>query len=258
MPLLARGPGEKQRPRSPVRAPVRAGSFPVNGSLTPSKERPVETVPPAPEPLPLPHARRRSAPTCSGSARRSTPRPRSRRTGSPSSSRPTCAGSRIPSGNHVARITFAAGAARERFDVLVELAVDVRPVNPFDFFVDDRAEPFPFDYPAGDASTTSRRTSTTAIPSYARRPALRGVPRRAAPRRARPSTFIVALNHAVNQRIRYVIREESRRLDARADARRGPRELPRLGGAARRRPAIAAGSRRASSAATSCSSPTRA
>ena len=54
---------------------------------------------------------------------------------------------RDPHGNHVARVTFKAGQRVPALDVLVELAVDVRPVNPFDFFVDERAKTTPFSYP---------------------------------------------------------------------------------------------------------------
>ena len=54
---------------------------------------------------------------------------------------------RDPHGNHVARVTFKAGAATSALDVLVELAVDIRPINPFDFFIDDRARSVPFRYP---------------------------------------------------------------------------------------------------------------
>ena len=48
---------------------------------------------------------------------------------------------RDPHGNHVARVTFKAGqrvdGARHRSS---SSRVDIRPVNPFDFFVDDRAK----------------------------------------------------------------------------------------------------------------------
>ena len=54
---------------------------------------------------------------------------------------------RDPHGNRVARVTFKAGQAMTELDIVVEMAVDVRPVNPFDFFVDDRAKQIPFRYP---------------------------------------------------------------------------------------------------------------
>ena len=54
---------------------------------------------------------------------------------------------RDPHGNHIARVTFKAGQPVTELDILVELAVDVQPINPFDFFVDDRVKRVPFVYP---------------------------------------------------------------------------------------------------------------
>jgi hypothetical protein len=47
---------------------------------------------------------------------------------------------RDPHGNRVARVTFKAGQAVSELDVLVELAVEIDAINPFDFFHDDRAQ----------------------------------------------------------------------------------------------------------------------
>ena len=55
---------------------------------------------------------------------------------------------RDASANHVAHLTFPKGASLAELEVRVELAVDIRPVNPFDFFVDDRCRHLPFEYPA--------------------------------------------------------------------------------------------------------------
>ena len=112
-----------------------------------------------------------------------------------------------PSGNHVARATFSEGVLVDRFDVLVELAVDIRPVNPFDFFVDGRAEHLPFAYPPETARDLAPFLDTSD-------PAFSTGPRFAAldaelPREGHTVTQLIALNHAVNQRIRYVIREET-------------------------------------------------
>jgi len=54
---------------------------------------------------------------------------------------------RDPTGNQVAHVTFPKGALLPELSVQVEMAVDIRPVNPFDFFVDDRCEETPFAYP---------------------------------------------------------------------------------------------------------------
>ena len=56
---------------------------------------------------------------------------------------------RDPHGNCVARVTFKAGQAVSELDVLVELAVEINTINPFDFFIDDRARKVPFVYPDG-------------------------------------------------------------------------------------------------------------
>ena len=40
-----------------------------------------------------------------------------------------------PYGNHVARVDFAPEQAISALDILVELTVEVRPVNPFDFLL---------------------------------------------------------------------------------------------------------------------------
>src|SRR6185369_1751188 len=54
---------------------------------------------------------------------------------------------RDPHGNHVARVTFKAGQTTEVLELVVELAVEIRPINPFDFFIDDRVKTVPFSYP---------------------------------------------------------------------------------------------------------------
>ena len=54
---------------------------------------------------------------------------------------------RDPHGNHVARVTFKAGQPVTELALDVALALDVQPINPFDFLVDDRAKQVPFTYP---------------------------------------------------------------------------------------------------------------
>jgi uncharacterized protein (DUF2126 family) len=107
-----------------------------------------------------------------------------------------------PYGNHVARATFKPAVRVGRFDTLVELAVDIRPVNPFDFFLDDRCKQVPFAYP------------DEVRPELAPFLEMGPVPKRLAsfldalPAKGETVPLIVALNEAVNRRIRYVIREE--------------------------------------------------
>ena len=94
------------------------------------------------------------------------------------------------------------------FDLLVEMAIDIRPVNPFDFFLDARGETMPFEYPSRD------RARPRAVPRHDRSgvregAAVRGVPRQGPRGRRRPIDRLVALNQAVHSHLKYVIREES-------------------------------------------------
>ena len=124
-----------------------------------------------------------------------------------------------PHGNHVARVTFKAGTRVADLDVPVELAVDIRPVNPFDFFVDDRAKTLPFAYP-DELRPSSRPFLDASDPAFARRRALEALPRRAAARRADTVPLLVELNRRVTERVRVRHPRRGRRVDARGDARR--------------------------------------
>ncbi len=111
-----------------------------------------------------------------------------------------------PYGNHVARLTYAEGVRVPQLRVLVEIACDLHPVNPFDFFLDDRMQEIPFDYPA--------EMRADLLPFLDTRDAsVAGGERLAAFLAGLPSSgptvaLAVALCDAVNHAIRYVIREE--------------------------------------------------
>jgi uncharacterized protein (DUF2126 family)/transglutaminase-like putative cysteine protease len=113
---------------------------------------------------------------------------------------------RDPHGNHVARVTFQAGQATEALDLLVELAVDIRPINPFDFFIDDRARTIPFRYPDRlDAELAPYLE--TGDPAY--RLGKQGTQLLAAlPARGDTMDLLIGLGTAVRDRIAYVIRDE--------------------------------------------------
>src|SRR5262245_55907222 len=51
-----------------------------------------------------------------------------------------------PYGNHVARVHFPMEPGVSVLDVLVEMTVEVRPVNPFDFLLEPSATEVPFAY----------------------------------------------------------------------------------------------------------------
>ena len=113
---------------------------------------------------------------------------------------------RDPHGNHVARVTFRAGQTTEVLDIAVELGVDIRPVNPFDFFVDERAQAVPFTYPdrleaelapyldTGDPAYRMGRQATELLQSL--------------PWSGGTIDVLVALGRAVAGAVSYVIRDE--------------------------------------------------
>jgi uncharacterized protein (DUF2126 family)/transglutaminase-like putative cysteine protease len=113
---------------------------------------------------------------------------------------------RDPHGNHLARVTFKAGQAAAALDVLVEIAVDIRPSNPFDFFIDQRAKQLPFAYPDGlDAELAPYLD--TGDPAY--RLGRRGIELLAElPATGDTLGVLVGLNSRVRERIAYVIRDE--------------------------------------------------
>lgn len=111
-----------------------------------------------------------------------------------------------PAGNHVAQLTFRAGQRVTSLDLLVELAVDVRPVNPFDFFVDPRCETAPFTYPDNLADDLRPYLELESVVGE-RGPKLDEF-LRALPTQGPTVDLVVALNRHVNERLAYVIREE--------------------------------------------------
>lgn len=112
-----------------------------------------------------------------------------------------------PYGNNVARLTYPAGTRIDALDVAVEFTCDIKPVNPFDFFVDDRCKAAPFQYPPELGADLAPFLDVN-------EPTLQGGERLAAfldalPRDGDTVQLIVALNEAVNRATRYVIREEA-------------------------------------------------
>ncbi|MDB4957809.1 MAG: hypothetical protein JWO36_5378 [Myxococcales bacterium] len=114
---------------------------------------------------------------------------------------------RDPHGNHIARATFKAGAALSALEILVELAVDIRPINPFDFFVDDRTRTLPFIYPDDFASELGMFLDT-GDPAY-RIGRLTLELLKALPQGGDTVGFLVELCGVVKNKIAYVIRDEA-------------------------------------------------
>lgn len=113
---------------------------------------------------------------------------------------------RDPYGNRIARATFDPETPIERLDVLIELSVEIKPVNPFDFFIEETAEHFPFGYPIAlqrelapflDTRPKAVETGPLFEDFYA-----------GLAKEGRTIDVIVATNLAVNTRIKYVIRNE--------------------------------------------------
>ncbi len=114
---------------------------------------------------------------------------------------------RDPHGNHVARVSFRAGQKATSLDLMVELALDVQPINPFDFFVDDRAKVMPFAYPDRQSDELAPFLDR-ADPAYhvgaAATAFLADLPRA-----GNTIDTVVAINAAIAKHVRYVIRDEA-------------------------------------------------
>ncbi|TYC52154.1 transglutaminase family protein [Rhodobacterales bacterium] len=106
-----------------------------------------------------------------------------------------------PYGNWLSRFVFPE-PVRE-FKIEVDLVADMTVYNPFDFFIEESAEEWPFDYPPelSDDLAIYRRLEPTGPRLKA---FLETVPRD----RERTVDFIVGLNARVSQEIGYVIRME--------------------------------------------------
>jgi len=112
-----------------------------------------------------------------------------------------------PFGNHVALVTFRKDVRLPELSITVEMAIDIRPVNPFDFFVIDRCQELPFAYPEELAQDLKPFLESEDA-------SLRGGTRLAGflaelPTSGDTVSLVVELNRRVNQRVRYIIREES-------------------------------------------------
>ncbi|UJR87207.1 DUF2126 domain-containing protein [Sandaracinus amylolyticus] len=108
-----------------------------------------------------------------------------------------------PSGNRIARVTFPSGRGADELSVVVDCALEIRPVNPFDFFVDDDAKEIPFVYAPGLAAELA--------PYRAQRelgPRTRAFVESLAPR-GYVTEWLVELNRRVASEVRYVIRDEA-------------------------------------------------
>jgi uncharacterized protein (DUF2126 family)/transglutaminase-like putative cysteine protease len=106
-----------------------------------------------------------------------------------------------PNGNRIARFVFPEKTTE--FSITVDLVADMAVVNPFDFFVEPCAEKFPFVYPA-----ELRPELAACLELEPARRHLRAYLATLSLKPRKTIDFLVELNQALQQRIRYVIRME--------------------------------------------------
>ena len=111
-----------------------------------------------------------------------------------------------PHGNRVAQVTFAWPERVRELDILVEMAVEIRPVNPFDFFIDHRVEELGFTYPDEYRSELAPFLALDE-PAVATGPLFEKF-LATLPASGNTVEALVEINRRTNERIAYVIREE--------------------------------------------------
>ena len=125
-----------------------------------------------------------------------------------------------PFGNYLARAVFPERTRELRVDV--EVIADMTVINPFDFFVEEYAERWPFDYP--EALNKELTPYLEADPAG---PLLEGYLQGIDRRPQNTVDFLVALNQRPAARHRLHHPARAGRADARGDARARARLLPR-------------------------------
>ena len=109
-----------------------------------------------------------------------------------------------PVGNQVARATWPPGRLSQ-LEVDVELAVDLRPINPFDFTLDAAAEEFPFSY--GELAHSLSPYLRCDDPAYACGARAREL-FESLPRTGMTVPLVTEVNRLVHERVRYIVRDE--------------------------------------------------
>ncbi len=110
-------------------------------------------------------------------------------------------------GNQIARLVFPKGQRVDALELVVEMAIDVRPLNPFDFFVDERCDTLPFQYPP---EVRAELAPFLALEDPAYGTGTRFEQLLATLPKAGPTVpALVDINQRVNATVGYIIREES-------------------------------------------------
>jgi uncharacterized protein (DUF2126 family)/transglutaminase-like putative cysteine protease len=108
-----------------------------------------------------------------------------------------------PFGNYLARLVFNEPA--DRLDITVDLVADMTVINPFDFFVEESAEKYPFSYDPQTARDLDPYLRPTTRAGERMKRWLDGFDRSA---RVRIEDFLVAVNQRLYEDIAYSVRME--------------------------------------------------
>src|SRR4051794_1025461 len=106
-----------------------------------------------------------------------------------------------PYSNHLARLVFPKPA--RGLSVTVDLVADLVPINPFDFFIEESAQTYPFRY--DDVLTRELVPYLETLPAGPHLSKLIAAKRRTG---VRTVDYLVELNRSVYERVKYVIRPE--------------------------------------------------
>jgi uncharacterized protein (DUF2126 family)/transglutaminase-like putative cysteine protease len=103
--------------------------------------------------------------------------------------------------NYLARLVFQEPA--KEFKVTVDLLAELIPINPFDFFVEQSAETYPFAY-----DPVTLRELAPYLKPLPLGPQLAAVVAEVKPHTGRTIDFLIELNQSIYRRVKYVIRME--------------------------------------------------
>ncbi|MFT4034240.1 MAG: transglutaminase family protein [Patulibacter sp.] len=106
-----------------------------------------------------------------------------------------------PVGNHVARLVFPEPVTE--FSVTVDLVADMTVINPFDFFVEESAEQFPFSY-----NEALKKELAPYLEVSKPSPKLKRWLKRHTPKDLNSIDTLVELNRQINQAVDYSVRME--------------------------------------------------